>query len=142
MKIRLKRHPVSRLLLGAFMLSAASVYTYQVQAATDQPPIPRGVAMKSWHDNGRDGRYLLQLAQGSALKAGKPVSGTVTGDANCDADAEGLSHCHNTVKLANGSQITVINTHEMHRYRCLGPGDSITLSAIGGPWIMGALPVK
>ena len=142
MRIQPKHCFLRRWLPGMLALVAASVYSYQVQAATGQPPIPRGVAMKSWHDNGRDGRYLLQLAQGSALKAGKPVSGTVTGDANCDADAEGLSHCHNTIKLANGSQITVINTHEMHRYRCLGAGDQISLTAMGGSWIMGALPAR
>lgn len=142
MSIQPSLYPAGRFLLGVFVLSAAAVYSYDVQSASVQPPIPRGVAMKSWHDNGRDGRYLLQLAQGSALRAGKPVSGTVTGDANCDADAEGLSHCHNTIELANGSQITVINTHEMHRYRCLGAGDRISLTRIGGSWIMGALPGK
>ena len=139
MKIRLKRDPVSRLLLGAFMLSAASVYTYQVQAATDQPPIPRGVAMKSWQENGRDGRYLLQVLQGSALKAGEPVTGTVKSDTDCDADAAGLSHCHNIIELANGTRITVINTHNMHRNRCLGDGDLISLTGISGSWIMGSL---
>ena len=142
MKIQPGLYSAGRLLLGMSVLGAAAVYSYHAQAAPGQLPIPRGVAMKSWHDNGRDGRYLLQLAQGSAPKAGKPVSGTVTGDANCDADAEGLSHCHNTIKLANGSQITVINTHEMHRYRCLGAGDQISLTAMGGSWIMGALPAK
>jgi hypothetical protein len=130
------------LLLGVLVLSAASVYSYNAQAGTVQPPIPGGVAMKSWHENGSGGQYLLQLYQGRSLKVAQSITGTVTGDANCDADAEGLSHCHNTIELANGNKITVINTHEMHRNRCLGAGDRISLTGIGGPWIMGALPAE
>ncbi|MGP1680426.1 MAG: hypothetical protein ACTS6J_25140 [Burkholderiales bacterium] len=142
MRIQTRLYPVGRLLLGLFVLSAAALYSYTVQAATDQPPIPRGVAMKSWQDNGRDGRYLLQLAQGKSLKAGKRVTGTVTSDTDCDIDAEGLSHCHNAIKLADGSEITVIDTHNMHRNRCLGAGDRLSLTGMSGPWIMGTLSAK
>ncbi len=142
MRIQPTLYPVSRLLLGVFVLSAAAVYSYQAQAAADQPPIPRGVAMKSWQENGRDGRYLLQLAQGKSLKAGTRVTGTVISDTDCDIDAEGLSHCHNAIKLANGSEITVIDTHNMHRYRCLGAGDRLALTGMSGPWIMGTLSAK
>lgn len=142
MRIQPKHYFLRRWLPGMLALGAASVYSYQVQAATGQPPIPRGVAMKSWHDNGRDGRYLLQLVQGSFPKTGKPVIGTVTSDTDCDADAEGLSHCRNTIKLSNGSEVTVIDTHEMHRYRCLGAGDQISLNRISGTWIMGTLSGK
>lgn len=142
MRMQSRLYPVGRLLLSMFVLSAATLYSYYVQAATGQPPIPRGVAMKSWQDNGHDGQYLLQLVQGTAPKAGKPVTGTVTGDANCDVDAEGLSHCHNTIDLANGDKITVINTHNMHSNRCLGAGDRISLTGMSGPWIMGTLPGK
>jgi len=142
MKIRTRLFPVSRLLLGVLVLGAAALYSYKVQAAADQPPIPRGVAMQSWQDNGRDGRYLLQLAQGKALKAGKSVIGTVTSDTDCEIDAEGLSHCHNNIKLADGSEITVIDTHNMHRNRCLGAGDRLSLTGMSGPWIMGTLSEK
>ena len=139
MRIQPKLYPVSRLLFGILVLSAASLYSYKVNAGTDQPPIPRGVAMKSWQENGRDGRYLLQVLQGSALKAGERVTGTVKSDTDCDIDAEGLSHCHNIIELANGTRITVINTHNMHRNRCLGDGDLISLTGISGSWIMGSL---
>ena len=139
MRIRPKRYPVSRLLFGMFVLSTASLYSYTANARTDQPPIPRGVAMKSWQENGRDGRYLLQVLQGSAPKAGEPVTGTVKSDTDCDADAAGVSHCHNIIELANGTRITVINTHNMHRNRCLGAGDLVSLTGISGPWTMGSL---
>ena len=139
MRIQPKLYPVSRLLFGMFVLSTASLYSYTANARTDQPPIPRGVAMKSWQENGRDGQYLLQVLQGSALKAGEPVTGTVKSDTDCDADAAGLSHCHNIIELANGTRITVINTHNMHRNRCLGAGDLVSLTGISGPWTMGSL---
>ena len=139
MKIHPDLSPVSRLLLCLFALSAASLFSLKVNAGTDQPPIPRGVAMKSWQENGRDGRYLLQLLQGSTLKAGAPVTGTVKSDTDCDADAAGVSHCRNIIELANGTRITVINTHNMHRNRCLGDGDLISLTGISGSWIMGSL---
>jgi len=142
MNLQPRFYPVSRLLLGVFVLSLASVYSYKVRAATDQPPIPGGVPMKSWHENGRGGRYLLQIIKGQAPKTGNSVTGTVTSDTNCDADAEGLNHCHNTIKLANGREITVIDTHEMHRNRCLGGGDQLSLTRINGSWIMGTLPGK
>lgn len=142
MHLQSRLYRVGRLLPGVFALSAAVLYSYQAQAATDQPPIPPGVAMKSWQDNGLDGRYLLQLAPGKSLKAGKRVTGTVTSDTDCEIDAEGLSHCHNNIKLADGSEITVIDTHNMHRYRCLGAGDRISLTGMKGPWIMGTLSEK
>lgn len=142
MTLQSKLHPVSRFLLGVVVLSAAAAYSYQSQAAAAQPPIPPGVAMKSWQENGGDGRYLLQIIKGDAPKTRKAVIGTVTSDTDCDADAEGLSHCHNTIKLANGSEITVIDSHNMHRNRCLGAGDKLTLTRVGGAWIMGTLSAK
>ena len=139
MNFRSKMNAAYRLLFGLSTLFAIATIASQTLAATDQPPIPRGVALKSWHENGRDGRYLLQLFQGAPLKAGKPIAGVVTNDTDCDADADGLSHCHNTIQLPNGSQITVINTHRMHSYRCLGTGDRIALTRVKGKWIMGTL---
>ncbi|MBK5204590.1 MAG: hypothetical protein JJD98_04025 [Polaromonas sp.] len=137
MKIQSKLHPAGRALLGVLILSAASLYSYQAQAATQQTPIPSGVALKSWHENGSDGRYLLQIIQGNAPKAGKAVVGKVVSDSDCEADAEGLSHCHNDIELPNGRKITVIDTHEMHRNRCMQPGEQISLTAVGKSWVMG-----
>ncbi|MBK5104847.1 MAG: hypothetical protein JJE42_11410 [Burkholderiales bacterium] len=142
MKIQTRFNPVGRLLLGVLVLSAASLYSYKLYAAGAQQPIPPGVAMKSWQENGRDGRYLLQVIKGSAPKTGKTVIGTVTSDTDCDADAEGLSHCHNTIKLADGSEFTAIDSHNMHINRCLGPGDRLTLTRMSGSWVMGTLATK
>lgn len=141
MRIQPKIHSVGRLLIGAFVLSAASLYSYVAYSAQQQP-IPRGVPMKSWHENGRGGRYLLQVIQGQSPDADKTIVGTVTSDTDCDADADGLSHCRNTIELPGGEKITVIDTHQMHSYRCLGEGDKISLTRVDRGWIMGALPGK
>ncbi len=101
--------------------------------------MPSGARLAAWQDNGQGGRYVLQLAQGRSLPVGERVAGIVTSDSNCEADAEGLSHCHNTIDLANGSRIVVINTHQMSRNRCLGPGDRVSLTGIGASWVVGTL---
>jgi len=142
MKTQSNLHASSRLLLGAFALAAAAAYAYQVHAETSQPPIPRGAAMNTWQENGRDGRYLLQVIEGNLPKARKPITGIVTSDTDCDPDAEGLSHCHNIIELPGGGKLTVIDSHNMHRNRCLGEGDRLSLTRLGGSWIMGTLPAK
>ena len=142
MRIQPRPYPASRLLLGVFVLSVASMYSYNVQAAGTQPPIPRGVTMKSWHENGSGGRYVLHVVEGQPLKSGKAVTGTVLTDTDCDADAEGLSHCHNTIELANGARIAVIDTHEMQVNRCMSPGEQISLTGIGKSWIVGTVSTK
>ena len=138
MKIQSKLYPNGRWLLGVLVLGAV-VYSGTVRAEKGPPPIPAGVAMKSWQDNGSGGRYLLQVVKGQLPKPGKPITGTVTSDTNCDADVQGLSHCNNNIKLPNGSEILVIDTHNMHRNRCLGPGDQLKLTAVGKSWVMGTL---
>ncbi len=127
------------LLLGMVVLGAAAMYSYHAQAATGQPAIPPGVALKSWQDNGADGHYLLQVIEGQTPKTGKTIVGTVTSDTDCQADAEGLSHCHNAIKLADGGSITVVDTHEMHRNRCMQPGEQISLKVVGKAWVIGTV---
>jgi hypothetical protein len=144
MKYQPKRHRgtlalISGLVLGVLATSAVFMYFYKGQAQTGEPPIPSGVAMTSWFDNGHGGRYLLQVAQGRSLAQGERVIGSVASDTDCDPDAQGLSHCHNGIELTNGDRITVIDTHNMSVNRCLKPGERIALTGIGGPWIMGTV---
>jgi len=143
MRTQPKHDAARQLLLAAFLLGATAAWAGPAQlAAAHQAPIPAGVALKSWQDNGADGRYLLQILEGKPLKAGQRIVGVVTSDTDCEADAQGLSHCHNIIKLANGGQLTVIDTHNMHRNRCLGPGDQMTLTAAGKSWVIGTLIAK
>lgn len=134
-------YTAGRLLLGGLMLSATVLYSYNAQATGSQP-IPRGVPMKSWQENGRDGRYVLQLIEGQFPKNGKRVVGTVVSDTDCDPDPDGLSHCHNEIQLPGGKKITVIDSHNMHKYRCLAGGDRIELGRMGDAWVVGNLLTK
>ncbi len=39
-------------------------------------------------------------------------------------------------------QMTVIDSHNMHRFRCLGPGDQMTFTTAGKGWVIGTLLAK
>lgn len=128
-----------RRLIGALLAGAAALLSYGEYAAAEQPAIPPAAKLASWFDNGHGGRYVLQIAQGRSLGTGERVLGVVKTDTNCDPDAQGLNHCRNAIELSNGGVITVINTHQMMRNRCLGPGDRLSLSGIGARWVMASL---
>jgi hypothetical protein len=103
------------------------------------PPIPRGVPLTSWRDNGQGGRYLLQLVKGRAVAPGATTTGIVLSDSDCAPDAQGLNHCHNLIELADGSRVEVINNHVMMRNRCLANGDRLAIRAVNGAWIVADL---
>lgn len=121
---------VTGVLVAAFLVGALGC------ATTREPAIPRGAPLASWNENGRGGHYALQIMQGSAPPAGVTVAGVVLSDTNCQPDGQGFNHCHNEINLANGERITVINTHVMRIYRCLRPGEPISLTRIDASWVL------
>lgn len=54
---------------------------------------------------------------------------TVTTDENCTPDADGVSHCSNDIRLADGKKIRVEHAHRMHDVPCLVPGERVQLRA-------------
>lgn len=104
--------------------------------AVAEPAIPRSAALASWDANGTGGNYLLRIVEGNLAATEKPVSGTVISDATCEPDAQGFSHCHNTILLAEGAQVTVVNTHLMNRHPCLYPGERVSISKIDASWVV------
>lgn len=46
-------------------------------------------------------------------------------DTNCAPDAYGISHCSNQLLLADGRTITVRHDHNMARFPCLKPGETV-----------------
>jgi len=108
----------------------------QARTASGEPAIPHGVQLASWNENGHDGRYVLQIADGGTIPAGATVSGVVTSDTNCMPDAQGLSHCRNGIALSGGDRITVIDTHSMSRNPCLLPGETVTMTRIDPSWLV------
>lgn len=137
-----KRLPVA--ILGVAVIGAvAAVASVHGPARTSsaEPPIPHLVSLASWAENGQDGQYVLQIADGGAMPTEMAVSGTVTTDTNCAPDALGLSHCRNDIQLSNGDHIIVIDTHMMSRNPCLEPGEALTMKRINSAWLVATAAV-
>jgi len=76
--------------------------------------------------NGADGTYIVNLISGDFEGE---TEGKVLTDTNCTPDEEGISRCHNDIKLANSNEeITIVNPHNMKKNRCLSPGETIQIS--------------
>jgi len=94
-----------------------------------EPKLPNGVqGPSSWYLNGKGGRYFVPIIQGKLLG---PTIGIVKTDSNCTPDDQGLSHCHNQIDLLSGRTITIQNTHKMKNFRCLSPGERVTVRPNG-----------
>lgn len=117
-------------------LVAIGMLYYGQQPASAEPTIPAGAALTSWFNNGQGGQRLLQIYRGSAPPAGVRIAGTVLTDTDCAPDAQGLSHCHNRIDLANGQEIEIINTHIMSRHPCLSPGQAVWVRRFNAHWVV------
>ena len=119
--------------VGAFAIGLFVVYEGGTSSQSD---LLKSASLASWSDNGRNGRHLLQIVDGSVPAAGKTVVGLVLSDTLCQPDAQGFSHCHNGIELANGKRMTVIDKHQMSRYPCLEPGQRLSLNRIDRTWMV------
>jgi len=139
---KLQRRSIGRLLLVALAaagfggLGTAFFLSYGQQAASAGTTIPPGVSLTSWFDNGKGGEHVLQIAKGDAPPVGVRLVGTVKTDTDCDPDAQGLNHCHNTIDLSNGRSIEVIHNHMMHRFPCLEPGQRLSITRLNANWVV------
>jgi len=117
-------------LLATFVLLAGC------SAEAPDPGIPQGAGFTSWSANGAGGEYVLNVIDGRVPANGAAtMSATVLTDANCAPDEQGTNHCHNIIEFDNGQRIEVVNNHKMMRHRCLRPGESVNVSAMGDNWI-------
>lgn len=66
-----------------------------------------------------------ELIAGSVLAAGSEA--TVLADLDCTPDAQDISHCHNPLRLADGSRVEVIHVHSMAAVPCLAAGERVRL---------------
>ncbi len=55
------------------------------------------------------------------------VQATVLTDEECEADARGISHCLNRLRLPDGSELEVRHPHDMAMVPCLAPGEHVRL---------------
>ena len=53
------------------------------------------------------------------------MRGVVLTDTRCNPDRNGVSHCLNVIRLANGKSILVVHDHMMMLMPCLSPGERI-----------------
>ena len=137
-----KTRHIRKLLVGALTIAGISnlatvlVLSYAQKPASAELSIPTGVPLTSWFDNGKGGQHVLQVTEGNAPPVGVRLTGTVITDTDCDPDAQGLNHCHNTIDLGNGRSIAVIHNHAMHRYPCLEPGQKLTVVRLNADWVV------
>ena len=105
-------------------------------ANAQEPAIPSGAGIHSWYENGTGGHYIAPVIAGSAqsLASGSRI-GRVLTDTNCTPDAQGLSHCHNSIEFSDGSRITIMDNHQMSRHRCLRPGELVRVKLFGEQWV-------
>lgn len=105
-------------------------------ANAQEPAIPSVAGIHSWYKNGAGGHYIAPLIAGSAqsLASGSRI-GRVLTDTNCTPDAQGLSHCHNNIEFSDGSRITIMDTHQMSRHRCLRPGERVRVKLFSEQWV-------
>ena len=91
------------------------------------PSVPkvteRDCLSSSQCQNGLDGTVLVQLVKGTAPMDTQIA--TVLTDQNCTPDEQGISHCLNEVKMANGSTLVLRDNHNMMNDPCLSPGERI-----------------
>jgi hypothetical protein len=66
-----------------------------------------------------------QLISGSVPAAG--IEATVLADLDCTPDADGISHCHNPLRLADGRRAEIIHPHSMMVVPCLTQGEHVRL---------------
>lgn len=133
------RQRLRRRLMGILAIAAVggiAVAAFFQQSASAESAIPPGANFTSWADNGVGGQNVLKLVSGALPADAATTSGVVETDTNCEADAAGLSHCHNVIALANGGRIDTVHTHAMMTYPCLVPGDKVTVSKLDADWIV------
>ena len=123
-------------LLLPVMAAALLIFLGACGASAQEPAIPHSAGIHSWFENGTGGHYVAPVIEGSTqpLASGSRLA-TVLSDTNCTPDAQGLSHCHNGIGFDDGSQITIVDNHQMSRHRCLRPGERVRVSLLKSGWI-------
>ncbi len=113
---------------------AAALLAVPAAFSAEQPAIPAGEAISTWVENGQNGRYLLQLLKGGVPAGETAITGTILSDTDCAADADGINHCKNEIRLEDGSMLKGVNNHRMSVNRCLKPGETVTVSPLADGW--------
>lgn len=90
-----------------------------------------GISSMNWQNNGANGQRIVKITEGHLVD---PTQGIVLTDTHCNPDAQGLSHCHNVIRLKNHQTIKVIDTHNMMHYGCLRIDELVSVTPLGAFW--------
>lgn len=110
--------PVKIIVVAALALvtaTAAPAYAAGGKLRVDRPEKGAGAKVTT-----------VRIVKGT-LRA-QHMRAVVLTDTRCNPDAEGVSHCLNRMRLADGSVITVQHDHMMMNMPCLSPGEHVVLS--------------
>jgi len=76
----------------------------------------------------RPGRAMHALRLRGRVPA-RSTMATVTSDEDCAADAHGISHCLNRLRLGEGRRLIVRHPHAMSQVPCMTPGERVRVRA-------------
>ena len=87
--------------------------------------VRRRLCSSKFCENGKDGVALVVLTSGKMPE--QTVKAIVETDRDCAPDKNGISHCNNRLRLADGRLLDVRYDHSMKVSPCLTPGETIVL---------------
>jgi hypothetical protein len=98
-----------------------------------QPAFVRTLAVHTEHEPAPSAhpKRMRALLTAGRLPSGV-VDATVLTDEDCEADATGVSHCRNELKLPSGRTFTVKHPHRMHDVPCMTPGETVRVGRAVG----------
>lgn len=76
--------------------------------------------------NGKNGVMYSKLLNGSLEES---QQATVLTDESCQMDNNGITHCFNNIRLANGEEIRVNTLHVMNEVPCLKPEEKVNVTS-------------
>jgi hypothetical protein len=113
-------------LVGAALVVGRASRSPSVDPHGTALPAERSVALSTAMPapSGFDGLHA-KLVSGAMPAAA--ATATVLTDEECQPDAQGISHCLNRLRLADGTELEVRHPHDMAKVACLAPGEHVRL---------------
>ena len=130
--------------LAAIVLAAA---TNSSTTPTTPAPVAQAPSQDTSHQRPRFVRRLAVTTKAEPAPSERPermrallldgrlpvkvVKAIVLTDEDCAADAQGVSHCRNKLRLPSGRTIEVRHPHRMHEVPCMTPGETVRVYRAG-----------
>ena len=121
-------------ILGLGLMAIGTTAVVMLVSGDDRPASPGAdvrvvlVADGGHPTTSEPGQPLHALRLDGTVPATETTA-TVLTDENCTPDPAGISHCTNRMRLADGSELTVMHPHRMDMVPCLSPGEVVAVRA-------------